>query len=61
MKEERETEMETESVHVCVGACVRDETAILNWMKCECLTKGTTFEKGEEASFVDVWVRAFLA
>lgn len=35
---------------MCV--CVRDKITILNWMERECLTKETTFEKGEEASFV---------
>lgn len=46
-------------IYVCV--CVIDKVAILNWKVRECVIERTTFEKNEEASFVDMQTRAFLA
>lgn len=44
-----------------MGVSTGGKAANLNWMVRECLIEGTALEKGEEASFVDIWARAFLA
>lgn len=33
---------------------VKGKVAILSWMELECLSEGTTFEKGGKVSFVNI-------
>lgn len=40
--------------------CVRGEGEILNWRERECLIEEATFEKEEEANFIDSKARALL-
>lgn len=47
VREEKSEEGKSKSV------CIRDKLGILNCREKRCLTEGATFEKGEEANFID--------